>query len=175
MNKIISIIGGFIISILMVVSFFHESNIIHKNNVQLYQDIKDEVKKDIPCNIKQDLSDIEIENNNDIFLNIFYSIFYNINPLKKLKHLIMDGQPNEQSPPENKPFLTIINKKNHKIIFFPLTSYLYDVYLEYPNQVDLITKKENPLQIELWVDTPKNIRVTVVFKDRLNSILNIEE
>lgn len=103
----------------------------------------------ISCIIKQDLSDIEIENNGSILIETNH-----------LRSLIMDGQPSDQSPPENKPFLTIINIKDHQIMYFPLTSYVSSISLkETNNGAKSIIKKEKPLQVELWIDASKNISV----------------
>ncbi len=95
----------------------------------------------------------------------------------RVKGLILDGKRLVQdivaggsdAVPAEKglPVLLVVNKKSNRLTYLWLTPQVKEVRID-PQDAGkfvLVTKNQEPLQIELWVDGDKDVRIDVEFKD----------
>jgi hypothetical protein len=86
---------------------------------------------------------------------------------KQLYTEIVCGEPGSAAPPAESPVVLVVNKKGNKFTYFALTPNVKELRLRTANaaEVELVVKNQDPLRIELWVNTDQPIDVDVGFKD----------
>ncbi len=101
--------------------------------------------------------------------------------LSELKNLVLDakqfyneivtGEPGPTVPERGQPVIMVVNKKDSRITYFQLTPNIKEIRLKNKDakEVTLIVKNQDPLAVELWLDSPNDVEVTVEFKDSLSS------
>jgi hypothetical protein len=98
--------------------------------------------------------------------------------LSELKNLVLDtkqlysdivnGEPGVNPPEKGNPVIMVVNKQDNRFTYFQLTPNIKEVRLKSNDTkgVVLIVKNQEPLQIELWIDTPQEVYFDVEFKER---------
>jgi hypothetical protein len=86
---------------------------------------------------------------------------------KQLYYEIVSGDPGSTPPPAESPVVMVVNKKGNTFTYFALTPNVKELRVRTPNaaEVELIVKNQDPLRIELWVNTDQPIDLDVEFKD----------
>lgn len=80
---------------------------------------------------------------------------------------IVCGEPGPAPPPAESPVVMVVNKKGNKFTYFALTPNVKELRVRAANaaEVELIVKNQDPLRVELWVNTDQPIDLDVEFKD----------
>lgn len=88
----------------------------------------------------------------------------------QLYPMLFVGEPSGYSPPEADPFIVVINKHEDKYTYFKLTQSIKSVRLKNQDTQDvtLLVKKENPLQIQLWINVPKDVEIYYELKGNID-------
>jgi hypothetical protein len=101
--------------------------------------------------------------------------------LSELKNLVLDakqlyaeivsGEPSSTAPEKGSPVILVVNKKDNKFTYFQLTPNVKQIRLKNKDskEVSLIVKNQEPLQIELWLDSVNDVEVDIEFKDDVSS------
>jgi hypothetical protein len=86
---------------------------------------------------------------------------------KQLYNEIVNGEPSSAPPPAESPVVMVVNKKGNKFTYFTLTPNVKELRLRTANssEVELIVKNQEPLRVELWVNTDQPIDIDIEFKD----------
>jgi hypothetical protein len=89
---------------------------------------------------------------------------------KQLYSDIVNGEPGVNPPDKGNPVIMVVNKQDNRFTYFQLTSNVKEVRLKSNDTrgVALIVKNQDPLQIELWIDSPQDVYFDVEFKDGLS-------
>jgi hypothetical protein len=90
---------------------------------------------------------------------------------KQLYHAIVNGELGPEPPDKGQPVIMVINKRDQRITYFQLAANVKEVRLKTleSKEVTLVVKNQEPLRIELWVDTANDVLLDVEFKDALES------
>ncbi|MBM3979686.1 MAG: hypothetical protein FJ304_05275 [Planctomycetes bacterium] len=80
---------------------------------------------------------------------------------------IVDGEPSAQPPAKGVPVIMVVNKKNNKFTYFQVTPHVKEIRLRSKETqgVEMVVHNKEPLHIELWINSDKDIEVDVEFKE----------
>jgi hypothetical protein len=119
------------------------------------------IVKRVPCSLKVGPLQVELTLN-----------------LGELKELVLDAKQLYgeiiagelgSTPPDDKtlPVILVVNKQTNKLFYLQLTPHIKEVRLSDKGTkgVTLVVKNQTPCQVELWVDSPQDIRMDVEFKE----------
>jgi hypothetical protein len=118
--------------------------------------------KRVPCKIKVDVGAVTLEVNvgemKDIILDA-----------KQLYHEIIHGE--TTIPERGQPVVMVINKEANKYTCFQITPTIKEIRLKNKEAkgVELVVKNQDPLQVELWTNSPTEFQVDIEFKDSSSS------
>lgn len=95
--------------------------------------------------------------------------------LREVAHMVLDAKrildmvlvsPDGSKTTGSGPRLTVYNKHSNQVTYFQLEDSVKEVRLSSKDTrgVTLILKNQTPLEVELWVDTPEDIKLEVEFK-----------
>jgi hypothetical protein len=88
---------------------------------------------------------------------------------KELYKQIVTGDPSSEPPEKGTPVIQVVNKKDNRYTYFALTPNIKEIKLRNKDakEVTLIIKNQEPLRVELWLDSPNDVDVWIEFKDEV--------
>jgi hypothetical protein len=89
---------------------------------------------------------------------------------KQLYNEIVNGEPAAAPPEKGQPVIVVVNKRDHRITYLQLAPNVKEIRLKTKEskEVARVVQNQDPLRIELWVDTQQDVMVDVEFKDAVS-------